>query len=88
MTDIQKEKLMTFVLFNSESMSYELIEELIQIKQIIVWWIELLFVCLQYETNNKIQFNYDTNYNSVFNNQLLCQVNPTSFGKPIVIQLQ
>ena len=32
MTDVQKERLMMFVLFNSESLSYELIEELIQIK--------------------------------------------------------
>jgi len=32
MTDIQKERLMMFVLLNSESLSYELIEELIQIK--------------------------------------------------------
>jgi len=32
MTDIQKERLMLFVLLNSESMSYELIEKLIEIK--------------------------------------------------------
>ena len=32
MTDIQKERLMMFVLFNSESLSYELIDELIKIK--------------------------------------------------------
>ena len=32
MTDIQKERLMMFVLFNSESLSYELIEKLIEIK--------------------------------------------------------
>jgi len=32
MTDTQKERLMLFVLLNSESMSYELIEKLIEIK--------------------------------------------------------
>jgi len=32
MTDTQKERLMLFVLLNSESMSYELIQELIEIK--------------------------------------------------------
>ena len=32
MTDIQKEKLMLFVIFNSESIPYELMEQLIKIK--------------------------------------------------------